>query len=186
MGVTMDILGMSPRIKAVAKHQERHGEADQEKIRRLAEEWALYSKSPALPAEMRSWLMRIFASRTHGAAVGVDSGYDVATEGVRTDTPLDPADFVTLGDLVESPTGETEPTHRSGSGLRARIFEDEFVERLYEIEGRWLGGRGLGDVELDALTDAICDLNADPSVVACDPEITAIELAPLLAGEAAR
>jgi hypothetical protein len=165
-----------PEIKTVAKRQNNPEGVDQGKIGKIAEGWAHFCKGPALLAEVRSWLIRVLESRTRGAVEVVDSGYDISTEGVRTEDPLDSSDFITLGDLLESPTGDTEPTYVSGSGLRARTFEDDFREYLYEVENLFLTGKNLNDAEHFATLEAICDLDADPSVVACDPEIAGMEL----------
>jgi hypothetical protein len=182
MGVHIDLGSLLPEIEIVAKRQNRLGDVDPAKIGNLAEEWAQFCKSPALLAETRSWLVRVLESRTRGTEVVVDTGFDLSTEGVRTDIPLDASDFVTLGDLLECPTGDTEATYIPGSGLRARTFEDDFIEYLYEFQSRWLKGKSLNDAESYATTEAICDLNCDPSVVACDPEIAGMELALILGG----
>ena len=57
----------------------------------------------------------------------VDSGYDLSSWGRRSKVPVDATRFATINNFLEYPTGDSVPTHVSGSGMAAETWE----ERLY-------------------------------------------------------
>ena len=107
------------------------------------------------------WLADVVARETRSEVEVVDCGYDVSSYGRRRKAPFRIADFDTVADFLQEPTGQTQATYESGSGMRAEDYEEVFLQDAHEQICDWVVRHGymegLSEMERDQAWDALGD-----------------------------
>ncbi len=89
------------------------------------------------------WLQNILRNEFKSTIEFVDSGYDLSSYGNRTREKYTLSDYETIGDFLNEPTGYTQATYISGSGLAAETWEERINGLFIDALTEWLKESGL-------------------------------------------
>ena len=108
-----------------------------------------------------AWLADAVAQETRSEVEVIDCEYDVSSYGHKTKDPFRIADFTTVSEFLQEPTGQTQATFEFGSGMRAEDYEERLLSDAHEQIRDWVVTHGymeaLSEVERDAAWDALVD-----------------------------
>jgi hypothetical protein len=90
----------------------------------------LGSPDHAFRTRIETWLAYRVLYSTVAEVYEIDSGYDRSTFGQWTDRSFDIADFESVDDFLEQPTGDTRATYLSGSGFAAETIRDALFDEI--------------------------------------------------------
>ena len=112
--------------------------------------------------ELSVWLSLRILRNIKYVPVVIDSGYDVSTSGTKSSDRLDVSSYISVGQFLENEyTGETVPTHCSGSGLAAQTYDEAAYDEAISIIHDHINNNYPELFELDDYYSELIDFECD-------------------------